>query len=115
MRRFLRDLTLFFFVQATIAGVLFWHAANNPGTYLAVTRDKHERLAQISGPRMIMVGGSSVAFGTDSAELARRLPEYQPVNMGLHFGIGLDAMLAEIKPIVRAGDLLVLSPEYHAF
>lgn len=115
MPRFLRDLTLFFLLQAAIAGALFWHAANNPGTYLAVTQDKHERLAQIAGPRMILVGGSSVAFGMDSAELARRFPDYQPINMGLHFGIGLEAMLAEIQPIVRSGDLLVLAPEYHAY
>ncbi len=115
MNRFLRDLALFFALQAVIAGVLFWQAANNPQTYIAVTNDKHERLAQIPGPRMILVGGSNVAFGMDSAQLARRFPNYQPVNMGLHFGIGLEAMLAEIQPIVRAGDLLILSPEYHAF
>lgn len=115
MKRFLRELSLFLLLQAVIAGFLFMHASNNPQTYIAVTQDKHERLAQISGPRMILVGGSNVAFGMDSAELARRFPDYQPVNMGLHFGIGLEAMLAEIQPVVRAGDLLILSPEYHAF
>ncbi|MBV7532542.1 hypothetical protein [Chitinophaga sp. sic0106] len=72
---------------------------------------KHKRLNEIKGPRLIFAGGSNMAFGLDSkaVEEATHMPV---VNLALHGGLGLDFILEELKDVVRAGDMVVLSPEY---
>lgn len=83
-------------------------------SYLAAILDKHERLATLKSPRIIFVGGSGLAFSLDSPEIERafRLPV---VNMGLHADLGLRWMLAEVKPYVGRGDLIVIVPEFEQF
>jgi len=114
MKRFLFRLLLFF---GLLAGTLVFVF----GTYLrrfpvdqslyAASLDKHRLLKTQIAPRMIFVGGSSVAFGLDSGLVAKRCG-YHPVNMGLIMGAGLELMLQEVLPWARAGDVIVLSPEY---
>ena len=52
-----------------------------------------------------------MAFGLDSAMIAERtgLPV---VNCGLHAGLGLQFMLNQAAKYLKAGDIVVLSPEY---
>jgi hypothetical protein len=82
--------------------------------YLAATVDKHRRLHMRSAPRVILVGGSNVAFGFESNRMESALG--RPfVNMGLAAGLGVEFMLAEIEPALRPGDVVVLSLEYDHF
>ncbi|TWV99268.1 hypothetical protein [Chitinophaga pinensis] len=75
--------------------------------------EKHKRLDSISGPRLLLAGGSNVAFGVNSksVEDSFHLPV---VNMSLHAGLGLDFVLGELKATVRKGDVVLLVPEYFA-
>lgn len=96
-------------------------AAATPGAtsiaeidYLSATTDKHRILAAAPSPKLVLVGGSNLALGIDSArlELAFGRPT---VNMGLYAGLGLRLMLDEVRPRVRAGDVIYVSPEYQLF
>lgn len=74
-----------------------------------------ERLVETTpSPRLILVGGSNVAFGFDSKMLEDSLG-IRVVNDGLHAGIGLKFMMDDLFSWVRPGDILLISPEYNQF
>ena len=67
--------------------------------------------AESDKPRLILVGGSAVAFGVDSALLAKELPQYRPVNFGLYAALGTRVMLDLSVNELRPGDIVVVMPE----
>jgi len=76
--------------------------------------DKHERLLSTSSPKVILVGGSNLAYGVDSVQLEKSL--HMPVvNLGLCTNFGLAFMLEELKGHIGQGDVVVLSPEHELF
>jgi hypothetical protein len=78
---------------------------------LAMLIDKRVMLDAKSPPRVILVGGSNLMFGVDSAVLEEALG-VTVVNMGVFGGLGLLAPIEVILPHVRKGDTVVLVPEY---
>ncbi len=86
----------------------------NRGNMLYSILDKHQRLEEIDGPKMIFAGGSNLAFGLDSREVEESfgLPV---VNMGIHAGLGLKFILDDVRPYVGEGDVVVIVPEYPHF
>jgi hypothetical protein len=116
MKPFLAKLGLFVLLQGAIAAVLFGHAKDNPNHYLAATIEKHKRLeAPSEKPRIIFVGGSSMAFGVSSPLVEQLLPGYRVVNMSLQAKVGAPFMLWEIANDLREGDLVVLGFEYEHY
>ena len=81
------------------------------GSFSAALGDKVRRLETAQGPRIIVVGGSSVAFGVDSALLEQQFPGYTAVNFGVYAALGTDLMLELSDGMFRPGDLVILSPE----
>ena len=75
---------------------------------------KTNMLNQIDGPRIIIISGSSGAYGIDS-ELIEAQTGLPVINMSLNAGLGLRVMLNDVKSKVRAGDLVVLATEYEHF
>lgn len=117
--KFSRKFSIFFGLQAILFGVIFFTYIRNYDViagqhFYAATIDKHELLKSQTGPRLIFVGGSNVAFGIDSKKIAQEIG-YQPVNMGLHGGLGLEYYLREIQAQLRDGDVIIISPEYEHF
>lgn len=85
---------------------------NIEGAYLASLIDKHQRLQGLPSPRLLLQGGSSMAYGTDSHLLEDSL--LLPVqNMATQIVLGTRFMLNELRPSLRRGDVLVLGFEYH--
>lgn len=80
-------------------------------TFLGELKYKVKLLKETPGPRIILVGGSSAAFGTDSALVERELPGYSVVNFGMYAALGTTVMLDLSQPHIRAGDIVVLIPE----
>lgn len=80
-------------------------------TFLGELYAKVERLENTEGKRIVLIGGSAVAFGVDSALIEKHLPEYQVVNFGLYAALGTRIMLDLALPRLRAGDIVILSPE----
>lgn len=61
--------------------------------------------------RIIFVGGSGLYCGLDSEEVQTRLGR-PVINLGLYAGFGITALLREVKPHLREGDVVVVVPEY---
>lgn len=80
-------------------------------TYYAAMKLKLRRLQETTGPRLVVIGGSSAAFGIDSkiAEAELGIP---CVNFGLYAAFGLKVMLDLAVRELHAGDLVVVAPEF---
>lgn len=114
MKRFVLEITV---VVALVAGLLFMvcpPVAMDDNSYFASVTDKFNRLEAAPGPRVIFVGGSSVAFGNDSPRIGGKLNR-APVNMGVHADLGARYVVSSVEPFLRGGDLVVISLEYYLF
>ena len=85
---------------------------------IAWVRDLYARkdrdLAKIDGPRLILVGGSSVHFGFDAGRLSRAL-DVQAFDYGSHAGLDLTYLLDRADRATRPGDTVLLIVEYPLF
>jgi hypothetical protein len=116
-----REMKLFFTKAAGLLialMVLFaaiWKVSDETkSTYMEAFSDKWDRLSNTSNPRIILVGGSNLAYGVDSKRLAEAL-NCDVVNMGLHANLGMDFMLDSISQKLKPGDVVVASIEYELF
>jgi hypothetical protein len=116
MKRFvLYFLSITALLIALIVGALF--LIPNPlvrSSMLAAFPQKKERLASITAPKIVLLGGSNVAFGMDSKRIQDSLG-MEVMNMGMVGGVGLNYMMLQSLPYLRQGDVLVLMPEYTNF
>jgi len=85
---------------------------NKANDYLLAIETKHKNLAKLPSPRIIFLGGSSVAFGVDSKSIGDSLG-LNGFNLGLHAGLGLQFMVNEALEVTKSGDVLVVSSEYY--
>lgn len=67
-----------------------------------------------SSQRLIFVGGSNLSFGLDSKKIKDSL-KLNPINTGLHAGLGLKFMLKNVEPYIQKNDIVILCPEYEHF
>ncbi len=112
MRAFVVKFGGFVLLQAVVlTGVYRLDAGESRNSYMAVIRDKMHRLARLPSPKLVLVGGSNMAFGMDTPQLERSLG-LPAVNMGLHAGLGVGLPLRLIRPHLKQGDVVVLSFEY---
>ena len=117
MRAFLKQFAAFALIQVLIAVAVFWsYRRQYPAdqNMLAASIDKHALISTQASPRLVFIGGSSMAFGVKSAEIAAACLR-RPVNMGLHGALGLSYMLNESEPFIRKDDWIILAPEYQQF
>jgi hypothetical protein len=106
---------LFLLIQCAIAvAVLAPFARQAPDTYIAALQTKYDRLISAPSPRLLLVGSSNLAFSFDSTRIRSEL-HLEPVNMGLHQGLGLPLLLNQTLRNVRQGDVVVLAVEYLHF
>jgi len=76
--------------------------------------DKHCILANTKSPKIVLAGGSNLAFGIDSSAIQNSL-HIPTVNTGVHAGFGLGRMLDDISRFLHTGDMLLIIPEYGHF
>ena len=121
MRKFLRNLLLALIPVAVINalcwGTLVYLAWQDDLTYVnyASALDKEKRLEELGNQsRLLIIGGSNARFGFDSSILRDTL-HLEPVNMGIHIGLGLNYMFEEVYDHLRKGDVLLVSAEYNHF
>lgn len=82
-------------------------------TFLGEFDDKVERLRNTDGAKIIVIGGSSAAFGVD-AELLEKTLGMPVVNFGLYATLGTKTMLDYSKSGIGEGDIIVIAPEMNA-
>ncbi|MCA9793287.1 MAG: hypothetical protein KC910_15865 [Candidatus Eremiobacteraeota bacterium] len=111
MARFVKEVVLFLLLQLPLAGWVAYQYTPNEFAYFASVLDKTARLESLPSPKVVLVGGSNVAYGFDSELLEQRLGR-PVVNMGIHAPFGLDYMLAEVESSLQPGDLVIVCPEY---
>lgn len=83
-------------------------------TFMGELKHKVQLLRETEGKRIILVGGSSVAFGIDSSLLEQHFPDYRVVNFGMYAALGTTVMLDLSEPYIREGDIVILMPEQQA-
>lgn len=114
MPHFLLRVTAFLALQGVVFALLYRPDMPRQDNYLAANLDKHRRLAAARPPRIILLGGSNVAFGMDSALLAA-LTGRPVVNMGLVSPLGAELMLNEVAAALGPGDVVILLLEYDQY
>lgn len=81
-------------------------------TYQSVIQDKYAALRNTEGPRLILLGGSSMAYGIDE-EYLEELTGMPVVNMGLYGGLGNLFQTQLVKSDLHEGDIVILGYEYN--
>lgn len=115
MKRFLIQICLFLIALAIVLGVATILLPYNSDSYIRAFDVKQSMLSDVErDSAIILVGGSSVAFGYNSPFLEKEA-QIPVINTGLLAGIGIKFMIEEISPLLKKGDILVLSPEYELF
>lgn len=84
---------------------------NSRNTYMATIADKMHLLDSVPSPRIILMSGSSMAFGVDSDLMSREL-EIPVVNASLHFKLGSRFMMDQLKSSIKKGDIVIITLEY---
>lgn len=82
--------------------------------YAAASLKKHQRLDSISSPKVVLIGGSNLAFGIDSEMIANATGR-DVVNMGMDAFLGLQFMMAEVESALDPSDLVIVILEYDSY
>ena len=79
-------------------------------TFVGELDEKIERLHSIDEPKIIIIGGSSAAFGINS-QLMEEYTGMPVVNLGLYAALGTKLMLDLSRSGIGEGDIVVIAPE----
>ena len=111
--RLLACLALFGFFALAMP-VLIFYVVPEQNDYGRVSVLKHQRLNQMQSPRIVLIGGSNLAYGIDSALIESRTG-CSIVNMGMNGFFGTRFMQSEVQSSLRPSDIAVLAFEYDSF
>lgn len=93
-----------------LAAVLFGPPAA-PSEYMRSTVAKNARLRAIGSPKVVLIGGSNLAYGIDSERLEQAL--CLPVaNMGLTAVLGFRFIVNEVVDELGPGDVVIVALEH---
>lgn len=109
-KTFLAMLAVFLLPFVMVAAVLFAAPAVYDDTFVGELQDKFDRLKSLDGQKIVVVGGSSVAFGLDSEMMEKELG-CKAVNFGLYADLGTKLMMELSRTAVNEGDVFILAPE----
>jgi len=79
-------------------------------TFVGELQDKFDRLNSICERKIVIIGGSSVAFGIDSEAMEREIG-IPVVNFGLYASLGTKLMLDLSRSNIGSEDIIVIAPE----
>ena len=102
--------TFSFALVVTVNGL----AAMIGGGRLNAFGRKVDRLASVEGPKLVLMGGSNLAYGVDSRLLEEELG-MPVVNLGLQGSIPVDFQLKTVTPFLGPGDILVNAVEHGVY
>ncbi len=99
--------------MVTLLAICAFTPAQYSETFLGELSVKYNRLKDIKEDKIVLIGGSSLAFGIDSKTMEKHLGR-PVVNFGLYATLGTKVMLDLSKSGVRRGDTVVICPEMDA-
>lgn len=82
-------------------------------SFLAGLALKYDLIKNESSPKLVIIGGSSAAFGLDTEMLEEHLP-YEVVNFGLYATLGTKVMMDLASDYISEGDVVIVAPELDA-
>ena len=80
-------------------------------SYMGELKYKYNRLKNTDGKRIIIVGGSGMAFDVDSSLIKENFPEYEVVNLGMYAALGTASVLDMTISNIHDGDIVIFAPE----
>lgn len=84
-------------------------------TYYAALVDKvHNLESHKNDKKIVLIGGSNVAFGFDSVLLEKEFKDYKVVNFGLYAMLGTKIMMDLAINYINEGDMVFLIPEINS-
>ena len=107
---FIAMFLVFIMPLVTIGVVTFALPPVYDNTFIGELGEKYDRLKSIDEPKIVIIGGSSVAFGIDSKLMEEKLG-MKVVNFGLYANLGTKLMIDLSKANINEGDIIILAPE----
>lgn len=101
-------LLVFGFIEVVYRVITISYAKN---AFTAALVDKHAYAKSISSPKIVLIGGSNVAFGINSEILSRKT-NLPVVNMALLAPLGIRFILSDATNYINKGDIVIMSFEY---
>ncbi|MFG6356665.1 MAG: hypothetical protein K1W26_07575 [Acetatifactor sp.] len=92
-------------------GILTLPRGRFHSSYQSMIQDKYRILKETNEPKIIMVSGSSSAFGLDQ-KMLEDATGYKVANLGLHMGFGYLFYTEMAKVNINAGDIVLVGYEY---
>lgn len=114
VKRFIARAILLLLVVALICTTIVLALPSKASDFYLSLPQKEQLLVTTPSPRIIFVGGSSTAFGTDSDLIQQKLGT-PVVNAALGIPLGLTFMLNQARTYMRTGDTIVIAPEYQLY
>lgn len=116
MKKLLLKFLLIFLLIILIFSLAIILPPNNiiKNTNIFALPEKNTLLQKTIAPRIIFIGGSNLSFGLNSQMIKDSL-KINPINTGIHAGIGLEFLLSNYLNYIKENDVVVLSPEYQQF
>ncbi|MFT3795775.1 hypothetical protein [Flavobacterium sp.] len=116
MKLFLRKTFLFLSIPMAVFILgLFLPATPKARQSLLMSKfTKDSLLDNVAKPRIIFIAGSSMSLGLNSQIFVDSL-HMNPINTGIHGGLGAFYMMDDAADRIKAGDIVVMAPEYHQF
>ena len=90
------------------------HNYDKKTNYFAAMNDKVAMLKSAHSPKIILIGGSNVAFGINS-DLLNQAFNRPVVNLAMHAGIGLNFLFNITLEHLNPNDIVVVVPEYEHY
>ena len=116
MKKFVKYILLTGFVSVVLITAFFLGIVAYPQnvfqvSYQSAIQDKFDALMNTNEPKIIILGGSSAAFGINQ-QLIEMETGYKVVNLGVHADFGR-AFYAELsKANINSGDIVLIGYEY---
>lgn len=114
MKRFILKVFTFLLVPAAMYIYFLFIVPAPKELYFSAYNKKAKLLKNTPSPRIIVVGGSSMALSINSKQISDSL-NMPVINTAMHAGIGLKFMIDDICDYLREGDIVLLAPEYSHF
>ncbi|MBQ8720399.1 MAG: hypothetical protein IJY65_05140 [Clostridia bacterium] len=93
-----------------LATAVFTIPSQYDNSFVGILDEKHDALLSEEDDKIVIVGGSSVAFGVDS-DIIEKYTEMPVINFGLYAALGTKLMLDLSRGGIKEGDIVVIAPE----
>lgn len=108
---YLKSVVLLLIILGAAFGILNLNPYLKENYFYRATQAKYQKLKAAKGQKIIILSGSSAAYGINSAQMEKALG-IPVVNMGISHLMGTKFLMEFIKNDIHKGDLVIYAREY---